>query len=131
MFEKAVRDKVRWQYNGILSVEDLYDLPLAIKEGNEVKYPLDVIFKRLNARAKAQSEESLFVVKDKESVLLNLKIDIIRHIVKVKLQEQEVQENEVIRAARKQNLLSIKADKQDESLREMSEEELQKEIDKL
>lgn len=123
MFEKASRLKLRFPYKGWCAVEDLWDLG--------VKH-LDSIFKELNSKLKDQAGESLLdVVKTKASKLIELKIEIVKHIVKVKLAEQEVSENRVLKAERKQKLLAIITAKQDESLHEMSVESLTKLIDEL
>lgn len=121
MFEQAVRMKLRWQYLGVLSVEDMWDVTL---EG------LDAIFKSLNAKSKAQGGESL-LEETKEDEALALQISIVRHIAKTLLAEKEARENEVEQAARKQKLLAIIEEKQDEGLRDMSAKELQDLLDGL
>ena len=117
MFEKAVRMKLRWNHRGMLSVEDLWDLPLR---------DLDAIFKNLTREAKASAEESLLVEATQEDAVLRLKIDIVRHIVAVKVAEREVAKNAAEVAARKQKLLGLLERKQDAALEELSAEELQK-----
>jgi len=61
MFEKAARLKLRFNFKGILSVEDLWDLSLE---------SLDLIYKNLSAEAKKSKEVSLLEIKTKEGVLL-------------------------------------------------------------
>lgn len=117
MFEKAVRLKIRWPFRGQCSVEDLWDLP--------AEY-LDAIYKGLSRQAKAQAEESLLDTKSEANEVLDLQIAIVKHIVTVKLAEAEARKNATLNAARKQHLLSLVADKQDDALRELSVEDLQK-----
>lgn len=116
MFENAVRNKFRFQFRGQCSVEDLWDLDVQ---------DLDTIFKNLTRQAKASAEESLLDEKSKESMVLAAKIEIVKHIVAVKLVERKAFANAVIAATHKQKLLGIIADKQDESLKAMTIEELQ------
>lgn len=123
MFEKATREKFRFQFHGQCSVEDLWDLSPT---------DLDSIFKALNRQAKVeQDEESLLDEKTAENETLSAKIGIVRRIVEVKLAEQEAHEQAVLKAARKQKILRLMAEKQDDNLREMSLEDLQKLVDEL
>jgi len=117
MFEKASRLQLRIEYKGLCSVEDLWNLSL--KE-------LDSIFKKLNTELKACKEESLLATKSKEDEVLALKVEIVKHIVAVKLQEKESRENASLKASQKEKLLSIIAKKQDEGLNDLSIEELNK-----
>lgn len=122
MFEQASRLKLRFNFKGQSTAEDLWDMPLQA---------LDQIFKGLNAQLKAQKEESLLETKSKEDEILDLKISIVKHVVEVRLREQKAREDEVSKAAKKQKLLGIIAEKQDANLREMSVEDLTKLVDEL
>lgn len=115
MFERAVRLELRFNYKGVLSVEDLWHLN--VRE-------LDSLYKELNAELKTLSEDSLLEVATKEDEIVQLKVDIVKHIVKTKLTEQEAKEQELERRAKKQRLLEIIATKQDEQYKGMSLEEL-------
>ena len=122
MFEKASRLKLRFSFGGLIMVEDLWDLPLK---------SLDSIFKELNAQSKVQKEESLLQARDEEDEITDLQISIIKHVVEVRLREQKEREDKVARAAKKQKLLEIIAEKQDASLRDLSVEELTKLVEEL
>ena len=78
MFEIAVRSKMRFPYKGQISVEDLWDLDVNA---------LDGVFKTLNGKVKVSQEESLLQTRSKESEELMLQIEIVKHIVSVKLAE--------------------------------------------
>ena len=69
MFEFALRNKVRFPYKGMISVEDLYDL--SARE-------LDSVFKTLNAQVKKSQEESLLATKTKEDETLSVQIEIVK-----------------------------------------------------
>lgn len=122
MFEKAVREKVRFNYKGVLSVEDLWDLRPA---------ELDNIYKILNANLKDTQEESLLEEQTDEDELLRLQVELVKHIVKVKLAEKKANEEKVEKAVKKQKILSVIAKKQDEALLEMSEDELKKLVEEM
>ena len=115
IFETASRQRTRFPYKGMCTVEDLWDL--TVRE-------LDGIFKSLNAKLKVDQEESLLDLKDEVSSELDLQVSIIRHIVGVKLAESAAAEQDAARRQKKDRILSILSDKQDESLVAMSEEEL-------
>ena len=122
MFDKASRLKVRFDYRGACSVEDLWDLSVQ---------DLDTVYKNLNAKSKAMKEDSLLEEKTQEDEVLQLKIDIVKHIVAVKLQEAEERKNEKERRAKKQKLLSVLEEKQDAQLHDLSPEQLQEMISNL
>ena len=117
IFEQATRMKVRFNHKGICSIEDLWDMPLSA---------IDAIFKGLNQEAKAQSEESLLETKTAANAELDLKLAIVKHIVKTRLEEKAIQEQAKAIANRKNTILSIIAEKQNESLKSMSIDELKK-----
>ena len=62
---------------------------------------------------------------------LNIKVEIVKHIFNVKKVEAQQREDAVIKAEKKQRILDILAKKQDDSLNNMSEEELIKMLDEL
>ena len=121
MFEKAVRLKLRFNYKGILNVEDLWDLGLRA---------LDSIYKELNAELKKLSEDSLLEV-DQEGEVTRLKVAIVKHIFSTKQAEQKERESELEKGLKKQRLLGIIADKQDEQFRDMTVEELSTLVEEL
>lgn len=122
IFEYATRNKVRFSFRGLISVEDLWDLSLT---------NLDSIYKELNKQSKQSEEESLLNIKTQEDELLNVQIEIVKHIVSVKLVEKEAREKASAKRAQKQKIMSIIAAKQDEALQNSSIDELQKMLDEL
>lgn len=122
IFEYATRNKVRFSFRGLISVEDLWDLSLT---------NLDSIYKELNKRSKQSEEESLLNIKTQEDELLNVQIEIVKHIVSVKLAEKEAREKASAKKAQKQKIMSIIAAKQDEALQNSSIDDLQKMLDEL
>jgi hypothetical protein len=123
MFEKAVRGKYRFPSNrGALTVEDLWDLSVQ---------DLDNVFKALNRDVKKVSEESLLETHTKEETELGVKIEIVRHIVKTKLDEKKAREEAIARRAKKAEILDAIAKKQGEALGSASIEQLTKMLEDL
>jgi hypothetical protein len=128
LFEQASRLSVRFTTpKGSLMVEDLWDLPLTSTTGAA----LDNIAKDLNKQLKEADTES-FVVKAKAlDTILQLKFDIVKHIIEVRLEENETAKTTKDKKEKKQKLLSLIAQKQDEKLLGLSLEDLQKEVESL
>lgn len=122
LFIKATRNKTRFPYRGMISVEDLWDLPVT---------ELDKIYKSLNAKAKQAHEESLLETKTEEDEELTMQIEVVKYIVGVKLEERKEAENAKAKKEQKEKLLRLLADKQDEELKGKTAEEIQKMIDEL
>lgn len=122
MFEVAVRNKFRFPFKGVISVEDLWDLSVQ---------QLDGIFKTLKSQEKKAQEESLLDTRTPEDEALKTKIDIIRYIVGVKLDEAKQAERAKENRDQKQKILGILAEKQDADLRSKTPEELQAMLNQL
>ena len=122
IFEYASRNKVRFPFKGMISVEDLWDLSLT---------NLDSIYKTLNKQVKQSEEESLLSTKASVDTELEVQIAIVKHIVSVKLAEKEASEKASAKKAQKQKIMSIIATKQDEALQNSSIDDLKKMLDEL
>ena len=122
MYEYATRNKVRFPFKGLISVEDLWELSLT---------NLDSIYKTLNKQVKQSEEESLLNIKTTVDKELDVQIAIIKHIVAVKLAELDAREKASAKKAQKQKIMAIIASKQDEALQNSSVEDLQKMLDEL
>lgn len=122
MFETATRKKFRYPFRGMLSTEDLWDLNLP---------ELDSVYKALTKEAKAKDDGESLITESKPDKDLLLKIDIVKHVFETKQNEMKEYEEEIVRAKKKAKLLDILARKQDNSLEQMSEEELKKAIEEL
>lgn len=116
LFEMATRKKFRFPFKGMISVEDLWDLSVQ---------NLDTVFKSLNAEVKQVKEESLLATKSTEDAILDAKIEIVKHIVKIKLDETEQRQQAIAKREQKRRLQELIATKQDEELQGKSVEELQ------
>lgn len=122
MFEKATRLKIRYQtQNGILMVEDLWDLPLDSK----IKANLNSIAIQLNRQIKDSGEES-FIGNSKVDPILQLKFDIVKYIIDTKLSEAEDKANALAKKQYNEKILKLIDEKEDEALKGKSAEELKK-----
>jgi hypothetical protein len=122
IFEYAVRNKIRFPFRGLISVEDLWDLSLA---------NLDSIYKSLNKQAKQSDEESLLSTKTNVDTELEIKINIVKYIVSIKLEERKARENETMKKIQKQKIMSAIAAKEDEALQNSSIEDLKKMLNNI
>lgn len=122
IFEYATRNKIRFPFKGMISVEDLWDLSLV---------NLDSIYKMLNKQVKQSEEESLLNTKTNVDTELEVQIAIVKHIVSVKLEEQGAREQAAAKKAQKQKIMAIIASKEDEALHNSSVDDLKKMLDEL
>lgn len=124
LFEKASRQKLRFVVvlGGVYSTEDLWDLPLQSSKSAS----LDSIAIGLNKEIKALGEESFVSSKPVGNTALELKLDIVKHIIEVKQAENEVKAKAAANRAAKDKILNLIAQKQDEELSSKSLEELLK-----
>lgn len=122
LFINATRNNYQFPFRGMINVIDLWDLSLI---------NLDSVFKTLNAEAKKSEEESLLNTKSKEDEEISNKIEIVKYIVSVKLDEKKKREDAKKNAEMRQRLLEIKAKRQDAALENMSDEDLDKALAEL
>lgn len=125
LFEQATRSKLRFATTkGMLTVEDLWDLPLISKSGAQVN--LDDLARAAYTEMEESARQSFVQKSTKVSKTAKLKFDIIKHIIDVKLADRDAASERAEKAARKQRILELIATKEDESLAGKSLEELQK-----
>ena len=122
IFEVANRNMYRFPFKGMSNVEDMWQI--SVKE-------LDSVFKVLNSELKQVKEESLLEIKTQQDQELDIKIAIIKHIVKVKQEEAEKQLQAKSIKEQKQKLMEIYASKKDEETLKKSPEEIKAMIDAL
>lgn len=125
MFELASRLKLRFgTVKGRVTVEDLWDMPLTDDDGCS----LDDIAKSLNRAIKEDADAS-FVVQAKKNKCEEeneLRFDITKYVISVKLADIEEAENAGIKKVQREKLLRIIAAKKDATLEDMPLEELEK-----
>lgn len=120
---ESLQNKYRFEYKGLISVEDLFDLKLE---------DLDMIYKNLKKEEQELQGDSLLDKEDNTLITeVETKIEIVKNIFEIKDTEIKRREQEIVNNARKQKILSIIEDKQDQELSEKSIEELIKIYDDL
>lgn len=122
IFEMATRNKYRFPYKGMISVEDLWDL-------NQTQ--LDSIYKALNKEVKANQEDSLMFSQTQTDLDLQAKIEIVRHIYTTKEQDAARRTAAAENAEKKRRILEILEQKQEDSLKNKSEDELLKMLNEI
>ena len=125
-FMKASRMKLRFKSSrGLLSVEDVWDLPLTSAKGA----CLDALAITLNRQIKDSEEKSFVTKRTAASEELTLAFDIVKYVIDVRLAENEAAKKAADRNPRNQRIMEIIHSKQDESLRAKSVEELEALLD--
>lgn len=128
MFEKASRQKLRFETSrGMVTTEDLWDMPLTGTTG----FSLDGLAKRLNKAVKESADESFVVKKKRASAVLELKFEIVKRVIEVKLEDIERKEKAAENRVKKERILDIIADKEDDELKGESITKLKKMVKKL
>ena len=122
MFEIAVKNKFRFQFNGMINSEDLFDLSVR---------DLDSIFKKLNSELKKVKEESLLEVKTQQDQELEIKIEIVKYIFNIKREEEQKRVKAKELKEKKQRLMEILKGKEEQDLLGKSTEEIQRMINEL
>lgn len=123
LFERASRERIRFESRkGLLSVEDLWQLPLT---------KLNDIAVDLHKKVEASGTITFIETRSKENKTLQLKLDIAKHIIQVKLTEKEARNQKLVIAEKKAKIKELIEKKQDEALGEKSLEDLQKELEGL
>lgn len=122
IFEIAARNKLRFNFKGVLSVEDLWDLDLN---------SLDSIYKTLMKKTRENNYDSLLKTQTNENKNDQISIEIVKHIVSVKLCESQERELAAVNKAKKEELLKILQSKEQQELLNKSPEEIRKMIEEL
>ena len=122
LFEKAARHKIRFAtIRGAITAEDLWDMPLL----NSSAFSLDELAKHLHKQLKNSEGQSFVLKRESKDELAELKLDIVKRVIEVKLAEQAVREQAVLTKQKKDRILTIMSEKQDEALKGKTVEELE------
>lgn len=121
IFEIANKRKFRFQYMGLITVEDLYDLS---------KEQLNAIYQSLNESINA-TQVTLLDKKSNEEEDLDIMIMIVQCIFDEKVELENALSTARETYAKKQKIMQIISAKQDEDLASSSIEDLQNMLDEL
>lgn len=106
---------------GQLSVEDLWDLPLSSGKVN-----LNNIAKGVSRALREYDEEDFVAAKTKVNEILTLKLEIVKHIIAVRIAEAEKKKTAEDESKKRALIASIIEKKKMQNLEGMSIEELTK-----
>jgi len=129
MYEVALRNKLRFESpKGPLSLEHLWDVPLR----SRTNFNLDTIARTASRDLKETSEESFVATrKSPKQTLAEVKLELVKHVIAVKLAEEEKAEKRADAVKRKEKLTEILERKQDAKFEEMDEAAIRKELAEL
>lgn len=120
IFERASKQQLRFQSTkGNLTTEDLWELSLQ---------SLDSLARGVNKALKEANEESFISTKTKSNTELELKLDILKHIIADKIADQEAKKAKAERAQELDMLQSLLAKNKNKELKSLSSEEILKRI---
>lgn len=127
IYKYAIQNKLRFAYNGMIGVEDLFDLSTSA---------LDKIYTALtdekdNLGGKKSLLSTVENKNDKKIKELDIKIAIVEDIFNQKVAERNAKLEEKDRAEKRRMLLELKAQKQNDAMKEMSIEDIDKMIAEL
>ena len=124
IFENATKQKLRFNTDkGLLTVEQLWDLSLT---------NLDSVARGVNSELKSLTEESFVEIKpDVRKTILELQLELLKHIIAVKLEEKDKAAKTKERAEKRKLLLDALASKENEELNSMSKEDILKQLENL
>ena len=128
LFETASRLKLRFpSTKGDLTVEQLWDLPLQSKSN----FDLDTVAKTVNAYLQSTGEKSFVTASSTANEKMTLTLDIVKHIISVRLKENQDALLVSAKKAEREKLLGILANKQDEALQQLTPEQIQARLAEL
>jgi len=124
IFEKASRAKLRFTSpQGPLSVEDLWDLPLTSDKPNRAN--LDDIAIALHRELEAKPKVSfVHASANQENSLTQMSFDIVKRVIEVRMAENAAAATARENKAKKQQLLGLISQKENEALGSKSLDEL-------
>ncbi len=115
---ECLKNKYRFEFKGLISVEDLFDLKLA---------DLDLIYRNLkNEEKDLQGDSLLDTAKNPKIDEVQVKIDVVKAVFDIKQTDIKNAEKALANKAQKEKILAIIEDKENQELSEKSIEELKK-----
>lgn len=129
IFEQATRMKLRFtSVRGDLSTEQLWDLPLEARDN----FDLDNVARLVNNDLKAAGEESFVITRaNPAKAKLELALEVVKHIIAVKLAEGQKKQKAAANKIERQKLLDILDQKQGAKLFELTPEQIHARLEEL
>lgn len=127
MFEEVTRKSIRFPtVRGEVTVEDLWAMPLTSKSN----FDLDNVAKTVNSKIR-ESEVDSFVKASKADPDDVLRLEVVKHIIGVKMDEAKTRADTAKTKRRREELMAALDAKNTQALAAMSAEDIQKELAKL
>lgn len=133
LFRKAIENKWRFPAAGrnVLSLEELYDLPLAGNNGTNLDTVANLINNELQVKRGKVSFVTTNTRNDCEVAELEDKLELVKDVIQVKLERNAARQEQVAKASEKAMLEALLVQKQTEALKNLSEEEIRKRLAEL
>lgn len=133
LFRKAIENKWRFSVPGrnVLSLEELYDLPLSGNNGTNLDTVANVINNELQVKRGKVSFVTTNTRNDREVAELEDKLELVKDVIQVKLERNAARQEQVAKASEKAMLEALLVQKQTEALKNLSEEEIRKRLAEL
>ncbi len=132
MYKEAIKNK--WVFDtvrGQISVQDLFDLPLISNN----HFNLDAVAVNLSEKIDKLKTKSFVKIQSKakkqEKEVLLKQLEIVKDIISDKIAEQKAIRKAQENAQRRNKILELLAQKQDDKLSQKSEEDLLDELERL
>lgn len=128
-YESALRKKIRFDSpRGQLSLEQLWDVPLRSRND----FNLDNLARTASRNLKDVSEESFVNTShDPKQTAAVLRFDLVKHVIAVKLREEEAAKKRAGNIKEREKLLGALEKKQDDKLGSMSEAQIKRRLAEL
>lgn len=120
---EALRKSFRFEYKGLITTEDLFDLDMA---------ELDNIYQKLSKELRDIDGDSLLDDKKAEEVeWLTLKMNVVKGVFDIKKAEAEALRQKIANLEEKQKIMRIISEKEDAELADLSIDELKEKLNEL
>lgn len=123
MWLEALQKRLRFEFKGLISTEDLFDLDMS---------SLDVIYQKLSKELREISGDSLLDnEKADEIAWVQLKLDVVKHVFDIKKAEAEALRQKIANIEEKQRIMHIINEKENAELANLSIDELKEKLNDL
>jgi hypothetical protein len=123
IFENANRSKLRFDSaKGQLSIEDLWDLSLP---------SLDIVAKTVYKKLKDETEVSFIEKKSSTNTELELKLTIVKYIIKTKMDEAEIAKIKAEKKTQVEFLKNLLVEKKADQMKGMTAKQIESQIKAL
>lgn len=133
IFEAAAKLKLRFASSvGQITVEDLWDLPLTATNGRPHLDEIGVaLLNQLNDAPDTVVSLVKPVTDNGKKALLQLKFDIVKHIIDVKVEERDAAAKKAEAKAKRQQIMALINQRDNEELSSASKADLLKKLEEL